>query len=195
MRNDIINAFDKKVFPYKDSKSKTKEEKPETKSEEGEELKKYINNTLTFIEEKSEGINNLLFEKHFNFSKPINFVKALFETKDKEKNKQLVEGIMNGWRNLRDNTKNMSKIEDIENEKPNQILEIVKWILDFNKEIQKQEGSGLKILTPNQMLSRLPISLAQLKAGNILKNLKTKLDNYCILCTDQKNLQSNSIKV
>ena len=172
MRNDIINAFDKKVFPYKDSKSKTKEEKPETKSEEGEELKKYINNTLTFIEEKSEGINNLLFEKHFNFSKPINFVKALFETKDKEKNKQLVEGIMNGWRNLRDNTKNMSKIEDIENEKPNQILEIVKWILDFNKEIQKQEGSGLKILTPNQMLTRLPISLVQLKAGNNSEKLK-----------------------
>ena len=28
------------------------------------------------------------------------------------------------------------------------------------------EGKGLKILTPNQMLSRLPISLAQLKAGN-----------------------------
>ena len=32
-----------------------------------------------------------------------------------------------------------------------------------------QQGQGLKILTPNQMLSRLPISLAQLKAGNILK--------------------------
>ena len=57
------------------------------------------------------------------------------------------------------------------------------------------EGKGLKILTPNQMLSRLPISLAQLKAENILKNVKTKLGNYCILCTDQKNLQSNSIKV
>ena len=28
------------------------------------------------------------------------------------------------------------------------------------------EGKGLKILTPNQMLSRLPITLAQLKAGN-----------------------------
>ena len=28
------------------------------------------------------------------------------------------------------------------------------------------EGKGLKILTPNQMLSRLPISLAQLNAGN-----------------------------
>ena len=46
------------------------------------------------------------------------------------------------------------------------------------------------------MPSRLPISLAQLKAGEtILRNLKMKLDNYCTLCTDQKNLQSNSIKV
>ena len=29
----------------------------------------------------------------------------------------------------------------------------------------------------------------------ILKNLKTKLGNYCNLCTDQKNSQNNSIKV
>ena len=45
------------------------------------------------------------------------------------------------------------------------------------------------------MLSRLPITLAQLKAGNNSEKLKMKLDNYYILCTDQKNLQSNSIKV
>ena len=50
-----------------------------------------------------------------------------------------------------------------------------------------QAGKGFKILTPNQMLSRLPISLAQLKAGN-LKNSKMKSGNYFILCTDQKNL-------
>ena len=31
---------------------------------------------------------------------------------------------------------------------------------------KNQEGQGLKILTPNQILSRLPISLAQLKAGD-----------------------------
>ena len=34
------------------------------------------------------------------------------------------------------------------------------------------EGKGLKILTPNQMLSRLPITLAQLKAGNDSEKLK-----------------------
>ena len=56
-RNHVINAFEKKNFPYKDSESKTKGEKSEEKSEE--ELKKYINNTFTFIEEKSEGINNV----------------------------------------------------------------------------------------------------------------------------------------
>ena len=33
-------------------------------------------------------------------------------------------------------------------------------------ERRKQQGQGLKILTPDQMLSRLPITLAQLKAGN-----------------------------
>ena len=37
------------------------------------------------------------------------------------------------------------------------------------------EGKGLKILTPNQMLSRLPISLAQLKAGNNSEKLKNKI--------------------
>ena len=31
---------------------------------------------------------------------------------------------------------------------------------------KEQEGTGLKILTPNQMLKRLPIALAQVKAGN-----------------------------
>ena len=56
MRNVVINAFNKNIFLCKDSESKTKEKKSEEKSEE--ELKEYINNTFTFIEEKSECINN-----------------------------------------------------------------------------------------------------------------------------------------
>ena len=34
--------------------------------------------------------------------------------------------------------------KEIENEKPNQILETVNEILYFNKDIQKQRGLGLK---------------------------------------------------
>ena len=38
------------------------------------------------------------------------------------------------------------------------------------------EGEGLKILTPNQMLKRLPIALAQVKAGNNSESLLNQTD-------------------
>ena len=63
----------------------------------------------------------------------------------------------------------MSKRES-KTKKPNNILTVVKKILDFNEHAQK--GQGLKILTPNQMLNRLPIVLAQLQAGNNSNKLK-----------------------
>ena len=40
------------------------------------------------------------------------------------------------------------------------------------------------------MLSRLPISLLQLKAENNSEKLKTKIGNYYILCTDQKTCET-----
>ena len=53
------------------------------------------------------------------------------------------------------------------------MLEIVELILYFNQ--QNQAGQRLKMLTPNQMLSRLPISLVQLKVGNNSEKLKTEI--------------------
>ena len=52
-------------------------------------------------------------------------------------------------------------------------MDVVKKILEFNK--QNQEGHGLKILTPDKMLSRLPITLAQLRAGNNSEKLKNEI--------------------
>ena len=37
------------------------------------------------------------------------------------------------------------------------------------------KGKGLKILTPKKMLQRLPIALAQVKAGNTLENLSNEI--------------------
>ena len=63
---------------------------------------------------------------------------------------------------LKKEIKDMSEQEkEIEN--ADEIINLVENILEFNKQ---QKGLGLKILTPNQMLSKLPTSLAQLKAGN-----------------------------
>ena len=66
------------------------------------------------------------------------------------------------------------------------IVEIVEKILKFNK--QNQEGQGPKILTPNQMLSRLPIYLAQLKAGNNSKKLKNGIRQLLYSLYRSKNM-------
>ena len=68
---------------------------------------------------------------------------------------------------------NVSKDDVDKIEKMNEIADIAQLILYFNNE--DQDGSGLKILTPSKMLSRLPISLAQLKAGNNSEKLKNKI--------------------
>ena len=53
------------------------------------------------------------------------------------------------------------------------IIDVVQKIFEFINKLQL--GQGLKILTPNQMLSRLPVSLAQLKAGNNSEKIKNKI--------------------
>ena len=48
-------------------------------------------------------------------------------------------------------------------------------ILEAKKLAREQEGTGLKILTPNQILKRLPIALAQIKAGNNSETLLNEI--------------------
>ena len=43
------------------------------------------------------------------------------------------------------------------------------------KRLAKQEEKGLKMLTPKQMLQRLPIALAQIKAGNNSESLLNEI--------------------
>ena len=121
---NIVDFFKKGIFPFKGNVFKTKEEKSEMK------IEKSINDGIIFIKEKSKDINNDLFNKYCNFSALIDLAKKLFETKDKKKNSEFVEEIKN-WKN---ETEKMSK-EEIKNEKPNDVSEIINEILDFNKEI------------------------------------------------------------
>ena len=81
--------------------------------------------------------------------------------------------IRSGLVDLNKEIKKISK-DETENENLNEIIDAVAQILEFN---QQKEGGGLKILppTPQQMLRRLPISLAQLKAGNNSEKLKNEI--------------------
>ena len=71
-------------------------------------------------------------------------------------------------------------------EKSDKIVEIVDEILNFNK--QKQEGEGIKILTPSQMLSTLKISLAQLEAANDSEKLKNEIRQLLYSLYRSKNI-------
>ena len=48
-------------------------------------------------------------------------------------------------------------------------------MFDSNNQNQNQKGQRLKTKTPDQMLSRLLITLAQLKAGNNSEKIKNKI--------------------
>ena len=118
---------------------------------------------------KERDINSELVKKHFFTYDLGNVLKTFKKSKNNsERNKIQVSMIKNRLRDLKEKITDMSE-EEKKIEKPNEIVDIVENILEFNRQ---QQGQDLKILTPNQMLSRLPVTLAQLKAENNSEKLK-----------------------
>ena len=79
-----------------------------------------------------------------------------------KKNENMVKSINKNLNKMKKMVKNVPENETFNIEDNKKIIDIAERILELNSE--KQLGPGLKILTPDQMLSRLPITLAQLKA-------------------------------
>ena len=65
----------------------------------------------------------------------------------------------------------------------------MKFIEDYGSMIQ--EGQGLKILTSNQMLKRLPIALAQIKAGNNSESLLNEIRQIAYSSYRSKEITKN----
>ena len=122
------------------------------------------------IEKEDKNINNELFKKYFtDYWSPSDIYKKLRKTEGKKKKDQvyLIKEVLNKLKKVIKNVPRNYKFMIEENRK---IINIVENILYFN-----QSGEGLKTLTPNQMLSRLPITLAQLKAENNSEKLKNEI--------------------
>ena len=169
-REKIIEDFKEGIFLLKsDDEQQQTSKKP---------IKTDANAFNKLINKKETDINKELFKKHFNFQRPSSMLKDLYQINDREKNNKLVSVINSGLKDFKKEIEEMSK-EEREIEKPDKIVDIVEKILKFNKQIQQRKGS--KILTPNQTLSRLPISLAQIKAGNNSENLKNEIRQ--LLCS------------
>ena len=84
------------------------------------------------INKKDAHVNNELFEKYSKVETLSLMYKVLRKTNDKEKNSKLVNIFNNGLEDLKEEIKKMSK-EEIEIEKPDEIVRVVEMILDFNK--------------------------------------------------------------
>ena len=116
---------------------------------------------------------NREFVKKYLFNDDLgNLLQNFKKSKNNFKRNNIQVNVINsGLKDWKEKITNMSEKEK-KIEKPNEIVNIVEDILEFNR---KQQGQVLKILTPNQMLNRLPISLAQLKAGNNSEKLKNEI--------------------
>ena len=142
--------------------------------------------------EKEKKINLELFRYYFKYSSPRNKYIELNKT-EREMNKVKVGFIENEIADLKKDTENVPK-DDVEEIKMlNKIKDTFKLIFYFNNE--NQEGSGLRFLAPNQMLSRLPISLAQLKAEINSEKLKSEIRQLFHSFYRSKNLKKNIYKI
>ena len=107
-----------------------------------------------------------LFSKYFPYEQPDRVVQILHNSKSKADNNSELSLINVSFKYFANEVDEMptgtNKRDEVK------ILGIVNKILN-------QQGQGLKILTPTQMLSRLPIFLAQLKAGNNSEKLKNEI--------------------
>ena len=113
-----------------------------------------------------------MFNYYFDYSNPEIMFEKLRDASD-EKNKNMVESINKKLTKMKNIVKSVPKDEVSRFEENENITDIAEKILERNSE--KKQCSGLKILTPNQMPSRLPITLAQLKAGNNSEKLKNEI--------------------
>ena len=116
----------------------------------------YLKNTLLFIKVQ------MICTK--------NYARQKVKKKKNEDQAYLIKEMLNRMKEVIKNVSKNRKFKIEENEKT---INIVERVLYFNQ--LDQSGQGLKILTPNQMPSRLPISLAHLKAGNNSEKLKNEI--------------------
>ena len=133
-----------------------------------------------------------MFKEYFtNYQSPSDMYKKLRGTEGtrNENRVYLIKVVLNKMKNIMENVPENRTFKVEENEK---IRNIVARILYFNQ--LDQSGQGLKILTPSQILSRLPITLAQLKAWNNSEKPKNEIRQLLYSLYRSKKLTKNVYK-
>ena len=114
------------------------------------------------IANRDKMIDPKLFREYLEYLSPSDMHKNLNKTIDLEENEAQVNGIKDKLANLMEVFKSIPTSDTKKIRKRNNMQEIVECIIDFNQ--LNQSGQGLKILTPKQILSRLPIFFSSIKS-------------------------------
>ena len=88
-----------------------------------------------FITKGKTGVTRELFKRYFNFQMPIVMLKAVYTINDRKKNNALVSMVKSGLSNLKNEIERMPE-DEIKIEKPNEMVDIVEKILEFNRQNQ-----------------------------------------------------------
>ena len=190
-QKEVLIAFEENIFrlpkPYVFGKNEWKEK------DRGREefLPKIIEKIVL---EKFDQIalsekENELLDRDFGYKNIDELVDAFDNTKTDEELDELFDKITNKWTVLKKLINAVSNIT--EKKRINNVIRGIEFVLNYVAyyrdasdddesnsscfDFRDAKGSGLKVLTPNQMLSRLPISLAQLKTGNNSEKLKNEI--------------------
>ena len=138
-----------------------------------------INDLIKRILDKKEKIDkekNVLidFSDKYDYNIKINYKKTKISTENMNKLKDLIDEYNSFSKDINDFANDM-RLKKISNPGDNQ-----KMMYDYWKRLKKSieslnpKGEGLKILNNKQMLSRLPILLTQIQAGNNYKSIKNE---------------------
>ena len=144
-----------------------------------------LNNKIDYNNLKYVTVNNRSSYRFSELEDPITFLNeikkgktSLEEAKIEQENLlEYLNVIRKGNKNAeqRKSLANINMLYDAKNDAIKFIEDYGSMILEAKKLAREQEGTGLKILTPNQMLKRLPIALAQVKARNNSESLLNEI--------------------
>ena len=164
----------------------------------------YENLNFKYVDKKN---NDVSFYGYMNSKECFNSIKSSRIKISDAKNKQIeflnkLNNIKIGGKNSEQKKviNNLEKIDISREETINFFRDYTELLSDANYNAKKNEtgGKGFKILTPKQMLERLPIALAQVKVGNNSEKLLNEIRQivYSLYSSKQvtKKVYNNIIK-
>ena len=189
----IIDAFKNEIFPMVHTGFSEDEEPSESRDEEEKDgrLPKIKEEEVL---EKIAAVDDILepglvkkYFKNYSLTDMFEQLNSLVKNQNKISVKKIKMSLIEaGLEKLKNDMENMSENE-IRNKRLNVQANFIEEILIGDRinhmppleseedAAERQRGQGLKILTPQQMVTRLPILLVQLKAGNNSQKFKMKI--------------------